>query len=888
MTIRGIRSTNFPLLTTGLFLSLFIVFSNTIFPQTHSDSLSFNYKNSSLKSALDSLIHQHHIVVVYQDRHLKDKQTSARCSGCTTEEALDTLLVEHNLNWEKTGNQYIISTPDSKEGMYTIHGYVRDYISGESIPYANVFFMNTSTGGVTNQNGYFSLKAPRGKHTLQVSYIGYEMVRKIVTEMENTISYYLIELHPKVLRGKGVTVIGGKLEFMDQPIKSGRISFSPRHIASLPKLGETDAFRSMQLLPGIHIGNTGSAGLYIRGGTPDQNLILLDGIPIYQTDHYYGFFSAINSDAVKDIQIFKGGFPAKYGGRTSSVIEITGKQGSTKYKRLNVSANLLTAGFTYEQPLFGQGSIFLAYRGSYSHYYKTSLYRHIYDFLTREGGSENSTAISIPDSTYTPNLSFSDFNGKITLMPTNKDVLAFSYFSGKDEISRMYEFPDSSSINKIEDGIKWNNIGASINWSHVWNGISNSSLLLSSSTYNSQSFSESKYKLYQENLVNTFIYILEDNNQIEDITIQLNNISKLNSRHTLEFGLLYKRYLTKFISKPRFSAIERSLVPDRGVISSIYFQDKLNTGKSFEATIGLRISNYNLTGDNYIEPRVSFTYAFTDWLTLKGSAGQHTQFMHRFSNNYTIGGKKFVWIQSNEQLKPVSSQQFDIGFQHENDYWTAGVSAYQRTYNNLLNFSRLLKPIDPYKVLDEGPDEKNNLPIGSGNSKGLELFLHKKSGSLHGWLSYTFGKIEHFSPDLNDGKTFLADHDRTHEFKTVAITSPGTWDITLSWIYSSGMTYTPAGIPFSNNYIINYTIIPDDSSANRNTERLDPIQRIDLSITKHLELFSSHWELGFSIFNLFNKKNISHTKFVDSEGNILPTEVHMLGITSTFHIRLSL
>ena len=822
---------------------------------------------------------------MYQDRHLKDKQTSARCSGCTTEEALVTLLAEHNLNWEKAGNQYIISTPDSKEEMYTIHGYVRDYISGESIPYANVFFMNTSTGGVTNQNGYFSLKAPRGKHTLQVSYIGYEMVRKIVTVMENIISFYLIELHPTVLRGKRVTVTGGNLEFMDQPIKSGRISFSPRHIASLPKLGETDAFRSMQLLPGIHIGNTGSAGLYIRGGTPDQNLILLDGIPIYQTDHYYGFFSAINSDAVKDIQIFKGGFPAKYGGRTSSVIEITGKQGSTKYKRLNISTNLLTTGFTYEQPLFGKGSLFLAYRGSYSHYYKTSLYHHIYNFLTNEGGSENSTAISIPDSTYTPNLSFSDFNGKITLIPTNKDVLSFSYFSGKDEISRMFVFPINNSIEKIEDGIKWNNTGASVNWSHVWGGMTYSSFLLSSSIYNSYSFSEWAYPSPLSTIE------LTDDNQIEDITIQLNNISKLNSSHTLEFGFFYNRYLTKFISKPKFSAIERSLVPERGILSSIYFQDKLNTDKPLNATIGFRVSNYDLTSDYYINPRASLTYAFTDWFTLKGSAGQYTQFLHRFSNNFMIGGKKFVWIQSNEQLKPVFSQKFNIGFQHENDYWTVGVSTYYSNHNNLLDFSRLVKSTQPYKVLYEG-SEKDNLPVGSGNSKGLELFLHMKTGSIHGWLSYTFGRTEHLFPDLNYGKPFLADHDRTHEFKAVAIASPGTWDITLSWIYSSGMAYTPRGGKIDSNesiYVLINSIIPDDSSANRNTERLDPIQRFDLSITKHLELFSSHWEVGLSLFNLFNRKNTSHTKYIiDSDDSILPTEVHMLGITSTFHIRLTL
>ena len=328
-------------------------------------------------------------------------------------------------------------------------------------------------------------------------------------------------------------------------------------------------------------------------------------------------------------------------------------------------------------------------------------------------------------------------------------------------------------------------------------------------------------------------------------------------------------------------------------IGILYFQDKLNTGKSFEATIGLRISNYNLTGDNYIEPRASFTYAFTDLLTLKGSAGQYTQFLHRFSNNFTIGGKKFVWIQSNEQLKPVSSRQFNIGFQHENNYWTAGVSTYQHTYNNLLNFSRLVKPIQTYGALDNG-SEKDNLPIGSGNSKGLELFLHKKSGPLHGWFSYTFGKIEHSFPDLNNGKPFLADHDRTHEFKAVTITSLGTWDITLSLIYSSGMAYTPSGDKIDSNeslYVLINSIIPNDSSANRNTERLEPIQRFDLSITKHLELFSSHWEIGFSVFNLFNRKNISHTKYVTDpidDNKAYATNVYMLGMTPAIHIRLTL
>ena len=214
--------------------------------------------------------------------------------------------------------------------------------------------------------------------TLVISYIGYHPL-KVVNNVKNEVNYF--EIVPKILDVETINIFGKKIDFLQRSSDLGVLSFSPRHITNLPNIGETDVFRSLQLLPGIQMGNSGFAGLFIRGGTPDQNRIILDGMTVYQVDHFFGFFSSINSNIVKDVQIYKSGFPAKFGGGISSIINITGKSGSTKKQKLDLFTNMLSAGFTYQKPISKRGSLIFSARRSFTDQYQTKLYDKIHDFL---------------------------------------------------------------------------------------------------------------------------------------------------------------------------------------------------------------------------------------------------------------------------------------------------------------------------------------------------------------------------------------------------------------------------------------------------------------------------------------------------------------------------
>jgi len=253
-----------------------------------------------------------------------------------------------------------------------IKGYVKDAKSGEALPFANIVLKGTNRGTTTNTDGYFVLvNVPVGICSLQVHYIGYESQ---MVSFENTpkgLPPIVIKMQPKVIEVEGVTVTA-EAEMLDASSKQiSQITFSPRQLSSLPSIGEVDVFRTMQLLPGISGANEGESGLYIRGGTPDQNLVLFDGMTIYHVDHFFGFFSAFNADAIKDIQLYKGGFPAEYGGRISSVVYLTGKTGDKNKRQLGYGANLLSAHVFFETPLWDKGTFLIAGRRSYTDFIRS-------------------------------------------------------------------------------------------------------------------------------------------------------------------------------------------------------------------------------------------------------------------------------------------------------------------------------------------------------------------------------------------------------------------------------------------------------------------------------------------------------------------------------------
>jgi ferric enterobactin receptor len=373
--------------------------------------------------------------------------------------------------------------------MYNdIKGIVRDSKSGEALPYANITIKGTHRGTTTNTDGYFVLvNEPVGLCTLFVQYIGYNTKTVPVENRTGEDQTLQIKLNQTVIDMEGVSITAAA-EMLDVSVKQvSQMTIAPAQLTRLPNIGEVDVFRSIQLLPGISGANDSESGLYVRGGTPDQNLVLFDGMTIYHVDHFFGFFSAFNADAIKDIQVYKGGFPADYGGRISSVVDLTGKTGHQSKKQIGLGINLLSAHGYFEIPLGTFGNFLIAGRRSYTDMIRSPLYNSIYKLMTGEESGTMGPGVSggprmgnMQMAEFQPAFYFYDLNAKLTLNPSVRDVVAFSFYSGKDNLDKSQDYSgmpmrfggstDTENTATIEttDINRWGNFGVSGKWSRQW------------------------------------------------------------------------------------------------------------------------------------------------------------------------------------------------------------------------------------------------------------------------------------------------------------------------------------------------------------------------------------------------------------------------------------
>ena len=851
---------------------------------SQNSSIQFNYRDISLKVALDTLVDTYELNIVYRDQIVSKVYTRGSCNNCSPEEALSALLESSDLEWKKNQSQYVIIRKNQHSDR-SISGYIFDGHTGEFIPHANILVKNTYRGTISDQFGFFTISGTvQSADTLIISYIGYEPTEYVNI---NGLDIVRIELFPKVLGAETVNIYGEQLEFLQRSSGTGQLAFSPRHIANLPNIGETDIFRSLQLLPGIQMGNTGFAGLYIRGGTPDQNQIILDGMSIYQVDHFFGFFSAINSNIEKDVQVYKGGFPAKYGGRIASVIDITGKSGSTKQQKFDLFTNMLSAGITYEQPLSKRSSFILSVRRSFTDQYQTKLYDNIHDFLT--SGSGLNIGAELPSDTisyeseYLPNFYFYDINGKFTYLPNDRDIVSISFYEGKDYLGEEKNFDfesDSVGIEQVmvDEQTKWRNTGIGANWVRRWSRTTKTQLFMATTRYFSNHDLDSYWIIDTDE---TPAYLSRDNNQIEDQTARLNVNWNIGPRHDLEAGVSTTIYKTNYSVQLGDSVI---LIDHEinGNLFEGYFQDRWALSPGLEILLGLRTSRFSKSNISYFNPRLSVFYRFTDKLFFKASTGITHQFLNRFSNDLITNGSKFVWLLPNDNADPMTAQQISLGIEYDTPHIFIGFDIYNKVIDNITDFSQLVFPVDTYI------EETSTLVFkGSRMAKGLELLVRKKDGYLRGWAAYNYGIVECEFPDLNGGKTFLADHDRTHELKSAIIWSLGPWNMAVTGLISSGRVYTPNNnLMIRENENANYTLVAD--AGMRNSKRLPIVRRIDMSVTRSLRLLAKNWDIGISIFNLFNRRNISHRSYNLTTDPFITRDIVMLGLTPTLSIRLEI
>ena len=781
-------------------------------------------------------------------------------------------------------------TPLSAQTL-SIAGQIIDDGSKERLPYANVLIKGTAIGAQTNLEGFFLIhNVPDTVFVLQVSYMGYTP-REITVDPTKESTGILITLKQSAISVEGVTVSAEQSNFIKTEKTPGLTTISPTQIATLPSIGQADIFRSLELLPGISATGDASSDLYVQGGTPDENLILFDGMTVYQVDHFFGFFSAFNPDAIKDVQLYQGGFPAKYGGRLSSVIDIVGRTGDPDELHGTAGLSLLSGNVSLNGPLLG-GTFFLAARRSYSDIIASGEYNTIYKLLT---GSSAPTASGSSGTTrgfgrfggngvsqqQTPSSDFYDLNAKLTYNLTSRIMLAISYYGSGDNydltqqastqsVSGFGSFALPSNSNNTTQG----NNGTSANLFAQWEDNLYSNFIAAFNDYTSN------YTSAQGTTRNNGSQFSTDEaNHTDDFSIINNNDWKLNSLQDISFGFqLSQTRATYGLSGNQVTGGTQNLLNLNQAAweNAAYVQDELSLWNKLTLTGGLRLENYSSTNSFYIEPRLSSNYQLTGDFSLKAAFGVYHQFVNRIVNEDVTEGSRDFWVLADSSIPASGATHYVLGGAWQNDGYVVDVEGFYKILSNIAEFTQRFQrsAFEPYTFL-----------IGDGRIQGIQALLQKKVGSFTGWISYTLEKAEDRFPQLNDDQYFPADNDQTHELKLIGNYSPGAdWNIAATFIFATGKPYTAP--------ISQYSLVLLDSTkysythvSSENQFRLPDYQRLDISVSKKFRFESSSLDVGLSIFNLYNHTNISYYQYNVNTQPIVVTAVTGLGFLPSVFVQ---
>ena len=774
----------------------------------------------------------------------------------------------------------------------TISGVVKDKESGETLPFANVFIKDTNIGTTTNGDGFFTLfNVPSENSTIQVQYLGYKVETLTLTK-EIVKDKITILLAPDFNKLDEVVInTDSRQQIIKMNENVSQISLSPKRLASIPNLGEKDIFRALQLLPGVSGTNESSAGLYVRGGTPDQNLVLLDGFTVYHVDHFYGFFSAFNSDAIKDIQLFKGGFPAEYGGRISSVMDLTGKRGNINKVSFSGGLSLVSANATLEIPIGEKANLLLAGRRSYTDIIRSGLYNNIFD-LYNDNNQSNGTRFpnfnNFQQNQTQPSFYFYDLNTKFSYNPSDKDIISISMYNGEDNLdsSRKNNNTFGSNIDgersittDIKDLLNWGNWGSSIRWARQWNDKLYTNIVGAYSNYFSNRNRVNDVTIQLPDTTNNFKTGLVEDNNLKDYTLRLHSEYKINSKHSLEFG----GQITKndvdynYTFNDTITVIDQK---DEGVLNTVYLQDKWSPSEKLNIVGGIRATHFDVTDEFYYEPRFSLSYQLNDKLKLKGAWGRYYQFVNRIVREDVTQGSRDFWLLADEENSPISfSEHLILGSSYEIDDWLFDIEYFEKEMTGLTEFSLRFQ-----SALGADPNDQLFFE-GTGISRGVDFLIQKMVGKYTGWMGYTLSEVVHTFPGLSD-KPFYSLNDQRHEFKLVNVLKAGRWDLGATWVYGSGKPYTaPNGI---------YTITLLDgtkteyvSVGDKNGPRHAPYHRLDLSFTYKFDIGSGKGSMGLSLFNFYNRSNTWYKEFEVVNGQVIETNINYIGFTPSLFFNVS-
>jgi hypothetical protein len=757
----------------------------------------------------------------------------------------------------------------SAQQRYTISGYVKDQQSGESLIGISVSKAGTGLGTVTNEFGFFSLTLPTGEHELQFSYMGYTSIKMNIPLVENKTLNIKLEKSSSQL--STVTVKGSKQE---KAVNTLSTSLNRLDIAQMKKMptfmGEVDVLRSIQTLPGVNTVGEGASGFNVRGGAADENLILLDDAPVYNSTHMLGFFSVFNPDAVKSINLIKGGFPAEYGGRTSSVLDIRMKDGNNQNMAVNGGIGNIFSRISLEGPIQkDQSSFIIAARRSYV------------DILMKPflKGDMKDTK-----------LNFYDVTAKVNFKLNKNNTLFASGYLGRD----VFGFGTQVNMN-------WGNKTATVRWNHVFNN----RLFLNLTTF----YSNYDYSLGFNN--ESEKEEGEDNQQYKWTSSIINYGVKpafsyyINTHNSVHFGVQGLYYIFKPGTGTGIegeSTNVKELTQQHGLEAAVYIDHEWKPSSRFGVQYGLRFSGYQYLGKgtayyyndttpgirktligtkeyganelikayNYLEPRITARYALSDNHAVKASFARTTQYMHQLSNTASPTPLD-IWTPSTNNVQPQVADQYTVGYVYDapSGVYELSAEVYYKNMEHQLDY------IDNAELELNQQIEADLLPSHS-RSYGLEIMAKKEIGATTGWISYTLSRSERQTTGISQNEWFLNRYDRTHNLNLV-LTHEISKRATLSanWVYASG---TPATFADSRLEFQDWDI-PYNSTDKRNNYRLPAYHRLDLSYTlkgKQLHRWKGEWV--FSLYNVYARRNAYTVYFQQDKDDPSKKEAKRLSI----------
>lgn len=760
---------------------------------------------------------------------------------------------------------------------YTISGSVKDSKNGETLLGATIYLKGTTNGATTNEYGFFSLTAIEGNYTLIISFIGYEeVIKEIILDSDKSFNIELKELST-VLDEVTITAEEPERVNIRKP-QMGVSKLNSSTIKQMPVvLGEVDVLKSIQMLPGVTNSGEGTGGFNVRGGAVDQNLVLLDEAIIYNTSHFFGFFSVFNNDAIKDIKLYKGDIPAKFGGRVASVLDVRQKEGNSKEFALTGGVGLISSRLTAESPLFNnRGSFLVAGRSSYAHLF-----------------------MPLIEDVKDDKISFYDLNVKTNYEINNNNRIYLSGYFGRDVF-------DISNIMQS----KYGNVSGNLRWNHIFNDklFSNLSLI---------------YSKYDYQIVLDFVQ-LDWIANIKNYNLKYDFKYYLNEKLKLEFGfssILYN--LNPGEVKPtsqdspiNYLKLEQKRATESGLFASAEHKitDKLTAQygirfSRFSRLGGQKLSNYvnnqpvvynnqlgiyeegeesgetfykkseSIETFNNLEPRLGLSYQLNQSSSVKASYTKSSQYLHLLSNTSAVTPLD-IWAPSGKYIKPQISNQFAVGYykNFNESLFSLDIEAYFKTIKNRIDY------VDGSNLVGTNTIETEILN-GKSRSYGLEFLLRKNKGKFTGWLAYTLSKSEQRTlggiaggPGINEGKWYNTPYDRTHD-----ISLTGIYKLSDKWSFSGNLVYqTGRPVTYPNGQY-EYEGLSIASFSGRNENRLPAYHRLDLSATyKPNRKPDNRWkgEWVFSIYNLYNRRNAASISFSQNQNTGLneATRIAIFGI----------